>query len=157
MATITHVGGPTTLIEVAGWRILTDPTFDPPGRTYGFGWGTSSRKTTGPALPAEQVGPVDVVLLSHDRHADNLDDAGRLLLSPAGTTAGATPVTTVVTTVPGARRLGRDTRGLRVRGLRAWRTTRLEAPGRPAGAPGLTRPAARRTQRRPHGSARCSG
>ena len=26
----------------AGWRILTDPTFDPPGRRYGFGWGTSS-------------------------------------------------------------------------------------------------------------------
>ena len=31
--TITHIGGPTTLIEVEGWRILTDPPFDPPGRT----------------------------------------------------------------------------------------------------------------------------
>ena len=46
---LTHVGGPTVLLEVAGWRILTDPTFDPPGRRYGFGWGTSSRKTDGPA------------------------------------------------------------------------------------------------------------
>jgi L-ascorbate metabolism protein UlaG (beta-lactamase superfamily) len=28
---ITHIGGPTALIEV-GWRLLTDPTFDtPPG------------------------------------------------------------------------------------------------------------------------------
>jgi L-ascorbate metabolism protein UlaG (beta-lactamase superfamily) len=35
--TITHVGGPTVLIEAAGWRILSDPTFDPPGRKYGFG------------------------------------------------------------------------------------------------------------------------
>ena len=26
---LTHVGGPTTLIEVEGWTILTDPTFDP--------------------------------------------------------------------------------------------------------------------------------
>ena len=29
---ITHIGGPTTLIEFAGWRILTDPTFDPAGK-----------------------------------------------------------------------------------------------------------------------------
>ena len=36
---LTHVGGPTVLIEVGGWRLLTDPTFDPPGRSYGFGWG----------------------------------------------------------------------------------------------------------------------
>jgi L-ascorbate metabolism protein UlaG (beta-lactamase superfamily) len=28
---VTHVGGPTTLIELAGRRLLTDPTFDPPG------------------------------------------------------------------------------------------------------------------------------
>lgn len=25
-----------------GWRLFTDPTFDPPGRRYAFGWGTSS-------------------------------------------------------------------------------------------------------------------
>jgi L-ascorbate metabolism protein UlaG (beta-lactamase superfamily) len=28
--TITHIGGPTALIEVGGWRLLTDPTFDSP-------------------------------------------------------------------------------------------------------------------------------
>ena len=47
---ITHVGGPTVLIEAAGWRLLTDPTFDPPGKRYSFGWGTSSRKLAGPAV-----------------------------------------------------------------------------------------------------------
>src|SRR5437764_1216408 len=47
---LTHIGGPTALIEVAGWRLLTDPTFDPPGQSYRFGWGTGSRKLTGPAL-----------------------------------------------------------------------------------------------------------
>jgi L-ascorbate metabolism protein UlaG (beta-lactamase superfamily) len=26
---ITHIGGPTALIEGDGWRLLTDPTFDP--------------------------------------------------------------------------------------------------------------------------------
>ena len=29
---LTHIGGPTVLIEAEGWRILTDPTFDPPGQ-----------------------------------------------------------------------------------------------------------------------------
>src|SRR6266508_4147717 len=50
MAQMTHLGGPTVLLELGGWRILTDPTFDPPGRKYQFGWGTSSIKTAGPAL-----------------------------------------------------------------------------------------------------------
>ena len=111
-----HVGGPTVLIEAGGWRLLTDPTFDPPGRKYNFGWGTSSRKLEGPAVAASEIGPIDAVLLSHDHHDDNLDAAGRALLPSAGT---------VVTTVPGAKRLGGGARG-----LAAWRTTRLEAPGR---------------------------
>ena len=91
---LTHIGGPTVLIEVDGWRLLTDPTFDRPGRTYHFGWGTGSRKVTGPAVQAADLGPIDAVLLTHDHHADNLDDAGRALLPSAGV---------VVTTTPGAR------------------------------------------------------
>jgi L-ascorbate metabolism protein UlaG (beta-lactamase superfamily) len=114
---LTHVGGPTVLIEVGRWRLLVDPTFDPPGRRYAFGWGTSSRKVVGPAVAAVDVLPVDVVLLSHDHHADNLDDTGRALLPAAGV---------VVTTVPGASRLGGTTRG-----LHPWGTTELSAPGRP--------------------------
>lgn len=114
---LTHVGGPTVLVEAVGWRLLVDPTFDPPGRRYAFGWGTSSRKTTGPAVAADDVLPVDAVLLSHDHHADNLDDAGRALLPSADV---------VVTTAAGARRLGGT-----VRGLRAWDTTELAAPGKP--------------------------
>ena len=113
---ITHIGGPTVLIEVGGWRLLTDPTFDPPGRKYNFGWGTSSRKLTAPAVGAGQLGQIDAVLLSHDHHDDNLDDAGRALLPTAGA---------VVTTVPGAKRLGGNARG-----LAAWETTLLEGPGR---------------------------
>jgi L-ascorbate metabolism protein UlaG (beta-lactamase superfamily) len=115
---LTHVGGPTVLIEVAGWRILTDPTFDPPGRRYGFGWGTSSTKTVGPAVPLEDLGPVDLVLLSHDHHADNLDDLGRQTLGSA---------THVLTTPSGARRIGG-----RAHGMRAWDTTHLALPGRPS-------------------------
>lgn len=115
---ITHVGGPTVLIEVGGWRLLTDPTFDPAGKRYFFGWGTMSRKLAGPAIAAQDLLPIDAVLLSHDHHGDNLDPAGRALLPSADV---------VVTTVPGAKRLGGNARG-----LAPWQTTRLEAPGRPA-------------------------
>jgi L-ascorbate metabolism protein UlaG (beta-lactamase superfamily) len=114
--TLTHVGGPTVLIEVGDWRLLTDPTFDPPGRRYAFGWGTSSRKLAGPAIAAADLPPIDAVLLTHEHHDDNLDAAGRALLPSAGT---------VVTTVSGAGRLGPGARG-----LAPWSSTRLEAPGR---------------------------
>jgi L-ascorbate metabolism protein UlaG (beta-lactamase superfamily) len=113
---LTHIGGPTVLVEVGGWRLLTDPTFDPPGRRYSFGWGTASTKVAGPAIAVADLPPVDAVLLSHDHHADNLDDAGRALLPTVGT---------VVTTVAGARRLGNGARG-----LAPWGTTTLTAPGR---------------------------
>jgi L-ascorbate metabolism protein UlaG (beta-lactamase superfamily) len=115
---LTHIGGPTVLIEAAGWRILTDPTFDPPGQRYKFGLGISSRKLVGPAVPAEQLAPIDAVLLSHDHHEDNLDPAGRALLPSAGA---------VVTTASGAKRLGGNARG-----LENWASTTLEAPGKPA-------------------------
>ena len=115
---LTHIGGPTILIEVGGWRLLTDPTFDAPGRRYRFGWGTGSRKLAGPAVAAGDLGRIDAVLLTHDHHDDNLDAAGRALLPSAGA---------VVTTLAGARRLGGGARG-----LEPWAVTRLESPGRPA-------------------------
>ena len=115
---VTHIGGPTVLLEIGDWRILTDPTFDAPGRRYSFGWGSWSRKLTGPALAADELPPVDAVLLSHDQHDDNLDEAGRALLPSAGA---------IVTTASGARRLGGSARG-----LEPWGTTTLEAPGRTA-------------------------
>jgi L-ascorbate metabolism protein UlaG (beta-lactamase superfamily) len=115
---ITHIGGPTVMIEFAGWRLLTDPTFDPAGRKYRFGWGTGSEKLVGPAIAADELGSIDAVLLSHDHHDDNLDDAGRALLPAADV---------VVTTVSGAKRLGGDARG-----LEPWVSTSLEAPGRPS-------------------------
>lgn len=113
---LTHIGGPTTLVEVGGWRILTDPTFDPAGEHYAFGWGTGSTKLAGPAVPVDALGPIDAVLVTHDHHADNLDGTGRALLAE---------VPIVITTTSGAKRLGGSTRA-----LEAWATTRLEAPGK---------------------------
>jgi len=119
-ARLTRVGGPTVLIECGGWRLLTDPTFDPAGGRHRLGaplWAIASTKRRGPAIGAERIGPVDAVLLSHDHHFDNLDPAGRALLPAAGT---------VLTTGPGARRLGGNAVG-----LAPWETTRLEADGKP--------------------------
>lgn len=113
---LTHVGGPTLLVEVGGWRILVDPTFDLPGRRYRFALGTSSTKLVGPAVAAAELAPIDAVLLTHDHHADNLDVTGRELLRT---------VPVVVTTAAGARRLG----GV-AQGLRAWGRTRLAGEGR---------------------------
>ena len=62
---LTHIGGPTLLIEVGGWRLLTDPTFDDSGRRYNFGWGAMSRKLAGPAIPAAEIGAIAAVLLTH--------------------------------------------------------------------------------------------
>jgi L-ascorbate metabolism protein UlaG (beta-lactamase superfamily) len=76
--TLRHVGGPTAVIEMAGLRFLTDPTFDPPGAyptpTY------TLTKTSGPAAPPDELGSFDVVLLSHHQHSDNLDRSGHSLL-----------------------------------------------------------------------------
>jgi L-ascorbate metabolism protein UlaG (beta-lactamase superfamily) len=118
---LTHIGGPTLLIEYGGWRLLTDPTFDPPGRRYDFGWGTSSRKVSGPAVDPAGLGRVDAVLLTHDHHGDNLDHAGRDVLATAER---------VLTTAAGARRLA-PLVGLRATGLTPWSTTTVEAPGHP--------------------------
>src|SRR5262245_59784615 len=93
----THIGTATLLLEIGPLRILTDPVFDAPGRKYNFGWGTSSRHISAPALSLGQVGRLDAVLISHDQHADNLDDAGRTLLPRAPH---------VVTTQAAAKRLG---------------------------------------------------
>jgi L-ascorbate metabolism protein UlaG (beta-lactamase superfamily) len=114
---LTHVGGPTTLVELGGWRLLTDPTFDPAGGHYSFGWGTSSDKVVGPAVSPADLPDLDAVLLTHDQHGDNLDRAGRALLPT---------VPTVVTTRPGSRRLGLTG----ARGLRAGDRTVLEASDR---------------------------
>ena len=50
-------------------------------------------KTIGPALAPEALGSVDMVLLSHDHHLDNLDHSGRTFLAS---------VSRVITTPEGA-------------------------------------------------------
>ncbi len=110
---MTYVGGPTALLRWGSLRLLTDPTFDPAGQEYRPGVYTL-RKTAGPAVSPESLGRIDVVLLSHDHHFDNLDRAGRAFLPTAGT---------VLTTPAGAERLGNNAIG-----LGPWRCVHVPAP-----------------------------
>jgi L-ascorbate metabolism protein UlaG (beta-lactamase superfamily) len=104
------VGGPTAVLDFAGLRLMTDPTFDPPG-TQGDGL----VKLAGPEAGPDEVGAIDAVLLSHDHHSDNLDAGGRAFLGRAGR---------VITTTAGAERLGGATIG-----LEPWASRELERPG----------------------------
>jgi L-ascorbate metabolism protein UlaG (beta-lactamase superfamily) len=104
------VGGPTIVLGIGGLRILVDPTFSPPGE-YETAPGRFLAKLTGPAVPLEELGRIDAVLLSHDQHVDNLDPAGRALLPQA-------PV--VLTTPAAAARLGSNAIG-----LEPWAQTEL--------------------------------
>lgn len=128
--TATHIGTATVLITFGELAILTDPVLDPAGSEYvldvpALGIGVPLRSTAGPAISAEELPPIDVVLLSHDEHPDNLDTTGRALLDTA---------TTVITTVSGATRLGGNAVG-----LAPWEsrdivlgTTRLKVTATPA-------------------------
>ncbi len=83
------VGGPTVVLRYAGLTIVTDPTFDPPGEQDGL------VKTQGPAIDADAVPPIDLALVSHDHHPDNLDSLGERVARGA---------TLALTTVAGAAR-----------------------------------------------------
>ncbi|WP_327640206.1 MBL fold metallo-hydrolase [Kribbella sp. NBC_00482] len=108
---ITHIGGPTAVLDLGDLTFLIDPAFDEP-RDYQLP-GRVMTKLTGPAIPAAELGPIDVALVSHDEHKDNLDDAGRALL-PSIPTVLSTPGAAV--RIPG------------VRGLKNWESIDLPRP-----------------------------
>lgn len=102
------VGGSTVVLDIAGLRLATDPTFNQPGTYNGL------TKTEPPALSPAQLGVPDVILLSHDQHTDNFDDAGR---------AYAQQAPLILTTPGGAKRLAG-----RARGLAPWEHIALPRP-----------------------------
>ncbi|SHN15773.1 MBL fold metallo-hydrolase [Actinacidiphila paucisporea] len=112
--TVSVLGGPTTVFDYGGLRFLTDPTFDEPGDYRRPGRPVLTKTAPSTADPAD-LGPIDVVLLSHDEHADNLDTSGRALLA-------GVPLT--LTTPDAGRRLGEGARG-----LADWEAVELDRPG----------------------------
>ena len=92
------------MLEYAGMRILTDPTFDEP-QAYADPDSTPLVKTHGPGIALADLGVIDLVLLSHHEHVDNLDRSGATLLDG-----------TVLSTPEAAR-------DLNVTGLAPWQRT----------------------------------
>ncbi|HEX2682631.1 MAG TPA: MBL fold metallo-hydrolase [Ferruginibacter sp.] len=108
---VTYIGGPTAIFEIGGLRLITDPTLDPAGNIYHSGT-LIHEKIKGPITT--DIGKIDLVLLSHDQHYDNLDNGGRLLLQTVPKT---------FTTLSGAERL----KGTSI-GLNTWQTVSVSAP-----------------------------
>jgi L-ascorbate metabolism protein UlaG (beta-lactamase superfamily) len=74
---ITHIETACILLEINGFKILTDPTLDNAGKLYYHGFGTFSRKTDNPALQVADLKNIDLILLSHHQHKDNFDINGK--------------------------------------------------------------------------------
>lgn len=106
-----YLGGPTVLLELAGLRFLTDPTFDPPG-DYPVGDRTLTKTIGAVVDPASSVGSTRCC--SPDQHPDNLDRLGRAYLADA---------LLVLSTSAAERRLGGTARA-----LAAWSEVELERP-----------------------------
>jgi L-ascorbate metabolism protein UlaG (beta-lactamase superfamily) len=114
--TITHIGTATSILEIDGVNILTDPVFANAGAEYDIGV-IVLKSTEGPALGLQDLPHIDAVLLSHEDHPDNLDEVGRSLLNGR----------MVITTIDGAKKLQPRPS---VRGIRPWETLPLEVGGK---------------------------
>lgn len=81
--TITHIDTACILININGFKILTDPTLDKKDSffpQYVSGPLAFSKKYINPALSIDEIGKIDLVLLSHDQHSDNLDKNGKAFI-----------------------------------------------------------------------------
>lgn len=65
----TWIGHSTVLVQVAGVNILTDPFLSERASPFSF---AGPRRVRPPALHAENLPPIDVILLSHN-HYDHMD------------------------------------------------------------------------------------
>ncbi len=113
MLSITHIDTACVLLEINGYRILTDPTLDHAGHWYYHGYGGISKKTDNPAIEVTALGQIDLVLLSHHQHKDNFNAMGKRLTSQ---------VKKVISTHTASQALPNIT------GLGAWETTLITDP-----------------------------
>ena len=113
MPRLTYLGGPTYLIEIGRFRIISDPGFDPQGSERNEGPGHLLTKVMEPPIPVDEIGPIDLALLSHAQHLDNLDNEGRRLLGKVGMTI-TTPASAAM-----------NLPGKKVKGLPTWESTEI--------------------------------
>lgn len=98
---ITHIDTACILLEINGYRIVTDPTLDNAGKLYYHGSGGFSRKTENPALHAWDLKNIDLVLLSHHQHKDNFDTKGKEFALTVPTILSTKPASRVIPGVIG--------------------------------------------------------
>ena len=108
---ITHIDTACILLEINGYRILTDPTLDKAGGWYHHGYGSASHKTSNPAVSPADLKDIDLILLSHHQHKDNLDNNGKAFMQG---------VSKVISTVAAAKALNG------VIGLKNWQTHNID-------------------------------
>lgn len=113
MPRLTYLGGPTYLIEIGRFRIISDPGFDPQGTERNEGPGHLLTKVMEPPIPVDEIGPIDLALISHAQHLDNLDNEGRRLLEKVAITL----------TTPESAEMNLP--GNDVRGLPTWQSTEI--------------------------------
>lgn len=114
---ITYIDTACVLINIGGYRIITDPALDNKtgffpklvGKPFIF-----SKKTLSPFV-GELDNPIDLALVSHDQHGDNLDKSGKELLKN---------VPIILSTKSAEKRL----KNLKVQGLNPWETYKIETP-----------------------------
>ena len=107
---LTFIGTATTLLDVGGLRILTDPNFLHRGQRAWLGKGLTSRRLTEPAMRPADLPALDAIVLSH-LHGDHWDRVAR---------RGLDKRLPVVTTPHAARRLGVGHGFHKALGLRTW-------------------------------------
>jgi L-ascorbate metabolism protein UlaG (beta-lactamase superfamily) len=111
--TISYFDTAMVLLEIGPFRLLTDPVLDDAGTTFDYG-PVHLEKTSRRRVSTAELGLIDAVLLSHDQHGDNLDNAGREFLAT---------VPLVLTTPLAASRLQRA----QAEGLEPWASRVLKA------------------------------
>ncbi|OOG76719.1 MBL fold metallo-hydrolase [Algoriphagus sp. A40] len=110
---ITHIDTACILLEINGFKILTDPTLDQAGGIYHHGFGTFSKKTSNPSLQSSALTGVELILLSHHQHKDNFDNRGKEFTSN---------VSTVLSTKQAAKAIPGVT------GLKEWESVAIQTP-----------------------------
>ncbi len=100
--TLTLIGGPTVLIELAGFRLLTDPTFDEPG-AYHSGTVTLEKTRSPASVPRRSA--------ASTRRCSATTSISTISTGPAGPSCRRYAAT--FTTLIGAGRLGGAARGPR--------------------------------------------
>jgi L-ascorbate metabolism protein UlaG (beta-lactamase superfamily) len=96
-ASLTFVGNATTVLQLGGFTLLTDPNFIRRGQRVHLGYGLTSKRRTDPALTPAELPAYDALVLSH-LHGDHFDRRAR---------AGLPRTVPIVTTHHAARRLQR--------------------------------------------------